>query len=108
MARNFGFVVDPIGTVTTDFGPFEGRGGWGAMNWNSSSFNDAVKRYFTTFNKKEQQVLREKIVHILQEELPVIPIAWYDNFVVVNKRVTGVRLDPSEQRPYPEGVEWSE
>lgn len=44
---------------------------------------------------------------ILQEELPAIPIAWYDNHVTVNHRIQGVSLDPSEVRPYPEGVEWA-
>lgn len=108
VARNFGFVADPIGTVTSDFGPLEARGGFGAMKWESQSFNKAVKNYFSTFDEKGQKTLQKEMTSIFQQELPVLPLAWYDNFVSVNKRVRGIKLDPSEQRPYAEGAEWSE
>jgi len=108
VARNFGFVADPIGTVASDFGPLTARGGYGAMSWESESFNKAVKDYFSTFDKEGQKILQKKMTTILQQELPVLPLAWYDNFVSVNKRIKGIELDPSEQRPYAEGAEWSE
>ena len=108
IARNFGFVADPIGTLTSDFGPEKERGGWGAMNWSSPLFDDALTTYGQTFASEKQKPLRGTMTSILQEELPVIPVAWYDNHVTINKRVKGVSLDPSEVRPYPEGVEWSE
>ena len=108
MARNFGFVADPIGTVITDFGPQKGRGGWGAMHWSSSSFDSAVERYMTTFDPQGQRELQKEMTSLLQEELPIIPVAWYDNHVAVGKKVRGVQLDPSEMRPYPEGVTWAE
>ncbi|MDD2207295.1 MAG: ABC transporter substrate-binding protein [Aminobacterium sp.] len=107
IARNFGFVADPIGTLTSDFGPEKGRGGWGAINWNSTTFDEAVKTYIETFETERQVSLRKTMTSILQEELPAIPIAWYDNHVTVNHRIQGVSLDPSEVRPYPEGVEWA-
>ncbi len=108
MARNFGSVADPIGTVITDFGPEKGRGGWGAMNWSSHSFDEAVKRYLNTFDAEGQEELRQKMTDILQRELPIVPIAWYDNHVAVSEKVRGIQLDPSEMRPYPEGVAWTE
>lgn len=108
VARNFGFVADPIGTVATDFGPEKARGGWGAMNWVSQAFNEAVESYMVTFEEEKRSGLRKKMTAILQEDLPVLPVAWYDNHVAVGRSVKGVSLDPSEVRPYPEGVEWSE
>ncbi len=108
MARNFGFVADPIGTVITDFGPEKGRGGWGAMHWSSSSFDSAVGRYLTTFDPQGQRELQKEMTALLQKELPIIPVAWYDNHVAVSKKVRGIQLDPSEMRPYPEGVTWAE
>jgi peptide/nickel transport system substrate-binding protein len=108
IARNFGFVVDPMAALISDFGPMEGRGGWGSVNWSSAKFNKVLEAYTRTFDTEKQASLRKTMVRILQEELPVIPVAWYDNHVIINKRIKGVSLDPSEARPYTEGVTWAE
>lgn len=107
IARNFGQIVDPIGNLSSDYGPEESRGGWGAMHWTSPTLNDGITAYMSAFREAEREETRRGMTKILQDELPVIPVAWYDNHVVVNSRLLGIDLDPAESRAYVEGVEWS-
>lgn len=93
-ARNFALVPDPLGTVLQDFGP-EG-GDWGAMGWRNVSMTMTLERLAQAIEAAERSRLRREIAKLLQEELPVIPIAWYDHSVAASRRVTGVDLDPFE------------
>ena len=107
LGRNFGLVPDSVGTINADFGPVDSRGSWGASGWESSKLNKLIDKYLNAFNEKKASKIRKKITTILQKELPVIPISWYDHHVAVSKGITGVKLDAFELRPYPEGVRWA-
>jgi len=37
------------------------------------------------------------VATILQQELPVLPVAWYRQSAAVNKALRGVTLDPQER-----------
>jgi peptide/nickel transport system substrate-binding protein len=93
-ARNFSLVPDPIGTVVQDFGP-EG-GDWGAMGWSSSELIATLERLGGEADAAAAAPLRRRIAAILQAELPVIPIAWYDYPVAFSPRLAGTSLDPLE------------
>lgn len=94
LARNFSLVPDPIGTMLADYGP---RGGdWGAMNWSSPELTAALASLGRTTDPAERATLRGRVSTILQAELPVIPVAWYDHRVAVSKRLAGVSVDPLE------------
>jgi peptide/nickel transport system substrate-binding protein len=107
LGRNFGLVPDSVGTINADFGPVDSRGSWGALGWESSKLNKLIDKYLNAFNEKKASKIRKKITDVLQEELPVIPVSWYDHHVAVSKDITGVKLDAFELRPYPEGVQWA-
>lgn len=107
LGRNFGLVPDSVGTINADFGPVNSRGSWGASGWESSKLNKLIDKYLNAFNEKKASKIRNKITTILQKELPVIPISWYDHHVAVSKGISGVKLDAFELRPYPEGVRWA-
>ena len=107
VGRNFGLVPDSIGTINADFGPVDSRDSWGATGWESSELNNHIDKYLNAFDEKKASKIRKNITAILQEELPVIPVSWYDHHVAVSKGITGVKLDAFELRPYPEGVRWA-
>lgn len=94
MARNFSLVPDPLGTMLQDFGP---RGGdWGAMNWSSPALVAVLEALGGTAEAAERAALRGRATTILQEELPVIPISWYELTTAVSRRVAGLAVDPLE------------
>lgn len=95
VARNFALVPDPIGTILQDYPPQGGD--WGALNWSNAEFNAAIDALSRTADADEGQALRDKAVSILQAELPVIPVAWYQQTAAVSKKVEGARLDPFER-----------
>ncbi len=104
LARNFGQIPDAVATIMTDFGPAEERGGWGAMNWNSDKLNLLLQQYMHTFDDHARNEMGLEIVRVLNEEMPVIPVAWYDNHVAVSTQIGGFEQDPFELRSYAEGV----
>lgn len=96
-ARNYGLTPDPIGSVIQDFG--KGGGDWGAMGWDNA---DVVKAINIIASTKNQEIRGEniaKVVNSLQQELPIIPIVWYQHTVSVDKNLNGVIIDPL-QRSY--------
>jgi peptide/nickel transport system substrate-binding protein len=105
-ARNFSLVPDPIGTMLADFGP---RGGdWGAMGWSSSEMARALDRLSGTTDPAERARLRGEIAAILQAELPVVPIGWYEHTLAASRRLAGVTLDPLELSYRISAMRWAE
>lgn len=95
-ARNYGTLPDLTSTLLQDFGP-EG-GDWGAMGWRSEPLLAALGELSRGASKPQRTAeLRAQIATVLQNELPVIPIAWYRQQVAVSQRVDGVSLDPLER-----------
>ena len=104
-ARNYGTVPDPVGTLAQDFGP--AGGDWGAMGWRSPPLETALAQLQRGGQSPvEQARLRRLVTGVLQEELPVIPIAWYRQQVAVGARLEGVSLDPLERSYRLSGMRW--
>ncbi|MBW1946924.1 MAG: ABC transporter substrate-binding protein [Deltaproteobacteria bacterium] len=106
LARNYGLIPDPIGNIAADFGPKPGH--WGSMGWQSMKMNDLIEQYWEAFDQTEAKRIRKGILTILQEELPVIPVSWYEHIVSVSKKVGGIHIDPFELRSYVAGAYWVE
>ncbi|MFM7345493.1 MAG: ABC transporter substrate-binding protein [Tagaea sp.] len=105
LARNFALVPDPLGTLLQDYGP---RGGdWGAMNWSNAGLARAIDGLAAGPDAATRARLRGEIATILRAELPTIPIAWFDMAVGVNKRVTGVVVDPFELSYHVTKMRWA-
>ncbi len=102
IARNFSLIPDPIGTVLSDF---VGNGDWGAMNWQDDKFADLVQGIA---RGEGDNLDREKASAILQNDLPVIPIAWYQQTLAVSDSVTGAKIDPFERSFGLQEMRWAE
>jgi peptide/nickel transport system substrate-binding protein len=94
LARHLALVSDPLVTVADTFRP-EGSD-WGVMNWQDDSVTEAVNELLTGPAESRAAELRSTIATTAQEELPVIPIAWYRMNAAVSDRVEGFVLDPLE------------
>ncbi len=104
-ARNFSLVPDPLGTLLQDFGPTGGD--WGAMNWSSPALTATLGKLGSTTDGTERASLRGEVSRILQAELPVVPIAWFDYAVAVNRRVAGASIDPLELSYRVSAMRWT-
>lgn len=95
LARNYGLVPDPLGTLLQDFGP---KGGdWGAMGWHSAQISQTLANMSQAIDDRRRSALRGSIATVLQAELPVIPVAWYQHSVTASSRLTNVSVDPLER-----------
>ena len=94
-ARSYALVPDPFVTLLGDFR--EGGSDWGSMNWNDPAFQSAMAQLLKATDSDEQARLRDEIAGILQRELPVIPVIWYEQTIAVTKAVEGARIDPFER-----------
>jgi peptide/nickel transport system substrate-binding protein len=102
LARNFALVPDPIGTVLQDYAP---TGDWGAMGWENPAFVDLVG---AIARGEAGDEARAEAAAILQAELPVIPIAWYQQTLAVSNRVTGAAIDPWERTFGLPAIRWAD
>ena len=96
-ARNYALTPDPIGTVLQDFGT--GGGDWGAMGWENAEVAQALKAIAASSDDESRAQNIATVARILHNELPVIPIGWYQHTVSVNANLQGVVVDPL-QRSY--------
>jgi peptide/nickel transport system substrate-binding protein len=96
-ARTYVNVPDPIATIIPDF--TRERSTWGALNWDGRGRMKALTdEYVASFDNARKTVLRKDILKLLHEEMPVIPVSWFEHTVAVHKRVKGFVVDPFEMR----------
>ena len=96
-ARNYGLTPDPVGAVLQDFG--KGGGDWGAMNWTNASVDTALNDIAATSDETARSINIAKVAAALHEELPVIPVVWYQHTVSIAAGLDNVVIDPL-QRSY--------
>lgn len=104
-ARNYGLTPDPIGTVLADFGP--NGGDWGAMGWQNASVVEALEKISATNDLSVRAENINVVVNALHEELPMIPIVWYQHTVSVAKGLQDFVVDPLERNYRLSQVSWS-
>ncbi|MGL4636106.1 MAG: ABC transporter substrate-binding protein [Beijerinckiaceae bacterium] len=96
-ARTYVNVPEPIATIIPDF--TRERSTWGTLNW---AGRDRIKaltdRYVQSFDDAGKQAIRMEITKIIHDEVPVIPVAWFEHTVAVSNRVEGLVVDPFEMR----------
>ncbi|WP_446905341.1 ABC transporter substrate-binding protein [Aeromonas veronii] len=105
LSRNFSLTPDPLGVLSSDFGP---KGGdWGAMNWSNNELTSALQALESgQAEQSENQQLHGIILRHLQQELPVIPIAWSELVVASNKQLSHLYVDPYELSYHLAELEW--
>lgn len=104
-ARNFALVPDPLITLLGDYAP-EGAD-WGAMGWSEPELTEALDDLADGADATTAHAGRAAVAGILQEQLPVIPVAWYRQSAVVSDRVGGFTLDPLERSWRLDELSWS-
>jgi peptide/nickel transport system substrate-binding protein len=107
LARTYVNVPDPIGTILPDFASDH-------PVWTSPGFVDPglranVQQYIETFDEATRVPLRKQIVMTLQDQLPVIPVSWFEHNAAVSPRVAldSVTLDPFEQSYLLPAIRWA-
>ncbi|WP_218123772.1 ABC transporter substrate-binding protein [Quadrisphaera sp. DSM 44207] len=104
-ARSFALVPDPLVTLLEDFGPT--GAGFGAMGWSDRRVTAALDELAAGAQGERAAALRTEVADVLQEQLPVIPVAWYRQNAVVSDRVDGLVLDPLERSWRLSDVRWA-
>jgi len=96
-ARTYVNVPEVIATIIPDF--TRERSTWGTLNWPG---RDRVKaltdEYVQSFDDARKAALRREILKIIQDEVPVAAVAWFEHTIAANKRVKGLVIDPFEMR----------
>jgi len=98
VARQFGLIPDPTGTLLQDFSPTGGD--WGAMHWQHPDLQQALAKLSALPPDATAAVRahwRGRVADIQHRELPVIPVAWYRQTAAVSPALTGFSLDPLER-----------
>jgi peptide/nickel transport system substrate-binding protein len=97
-SRNLAIVPDPISTIAVDFTRDQSAGQGGAVNWKNQQIRDDVAAYMLTAEAGERARLRRRIAGVIHDELPTIPIVWFEQINAVAPRVTGYVPDPFDVR----------
>ncbi|MBU2240618.1 MAG: ABC transporter substrate-binding protein [Gammaproteobacteria bacterium] len=96
IARNYGFIADPLGVMLSDFGS-NGGGDWGAMNWNNEKLSAGLMTLEETSDPVTYKKIAQRSAQIIFDERPMIPVSSYVQQTSVNKRVKGFHFDPFER-----------
>ena len=105
-ARNYGTTADPTANVLLDFG--EGGGDWGAMNWQAQNVADTLSLIARTGSAPVRGPLIQQVVADIHNDLPVIPVVWYQHTVSFSAQLEGVVVDPLERSYGLHTISWSE
>lgn len=94
IAKHFALVSDPLVDIAAVFAP-EGND-WGVMNWQDAGIEGAIDALLTGASGEAAVAHRTTIARTAQEQLPLIPVAWYRMNAAVSERVDGFVMDPLE------------
>ncbi|GLP96041.1 ABC transporter substrate-binding protein [Paraferrimonas sedimenticola] len=100
MARNYGFIADPLATIIADFATKSdgSKGGdWGAMNWSSSKLDSLLGKLPLTSDRDEYRQMAQESAQIIHQSYSVLPVVTYTQQSAVNERIKGFSFDPFER-----------
>ncbi|MBF0785187.1 ABC transporter substrate-binding protein [Muribacter muris] len=95
-AFNYGKTLDPVSALTQVFA--EQGSDWGVMNWQNSHLTQTFRQLEKERDPVRANTLKQKASQIIAEELPIIPVVYYQQNVVAHKAMGNVILDPFERR----------
>lgn len=105
-ARTYVNVPDPIGTIIPDYG--RPTSPWGSMHWpGHTQVRAMVEEYVASFDAARRAALRQGITRLIHEDMPVIPVSWFEHTVAISTRVAGAAVDPFEMRYLLDRVRWA-
>ena len=68
------------------------------MNWQNATLDNALTQLETERDPQKAKALKQTVSQIIHDELPIIPVVYYQQNVVAHKDVKNVTLDPFERR----------
>ncbi|SJN59299.1 Nickel-binding periplasmic protein precursor [Vibrio ruber DSM 16370] len=95
IARNFGMMGTPLPILYDDFSSPQGSD-WGHMNWDSPQIRAILTQLLSESDPHVARQLSQQVARIMADQLPVIPIAYSQQLIAVNNRVSGFSFDPYE------------
>jgi len=104
-ARNYGATADPTGTAQADFG--KGGGDWGTMNWDAPTVAEAIATIASTGDTTARAPLIKQVVSEIHNDLPLIPVVWYQHTVTIANGLEGVVIDPLERSYGLQNINWA-
>ena len=107
LSRTYVNVPDPVGTMLPDFTGTHQV--WASPGFANADMERAVQAYIQGFDEQRLSGLRKRMVAILQDQLPVIPVAWSELNMFVSPRVAPASavLDPYEQSYRLPAMRWA-
>jgi len=76
-----------------------GGGDWGAMGWENAQVAQALEEIAAKGDVEKRAKNIALVSSIIQEELPLIPITWYQHTASIDANLEDVIIDPL-QRSY--------
>ncbi|RHW27558.1 ABC transporter substrate-binding protein [Nocardioides immobilis] len=105
IARHFALVSDPLVTIADTFAA-EGSD-WGVHNWSDPAMTAAIDGLLAGPSETRAAELRRTVATIAQEQLPLVPVAWYRMNAAVADGVDGFVMDPLETSWHLSEVRWA-
>lgn len=106
IARNYGLISNPLGTVLQDYS--KGGGDWGAMNWSCEPMQALLTQLRMTSDPAIQKNLIQDTSKLLGQEVPTIPVVSYLHTAVTSKEIVNFSLDPLERSYRITDLNWSD
>lgn len=94
LTKHFALVSDPYVSIAETFAA--GGADWGVMNWQDPSLTHALSTVAQQPVGPAADTARREVASIIQEQLPVVPVAWYRLNAAVSDRLDGFVIDPIE------------
>ncbi|PAU77204.1 ABC transporter substrate-binding protein [Halomonas salipaludis] len=109
-ARNYGLVPNPLGTLLDDFGsdPDDMGGDWGAMGWSDAELAGWLATLRHDTDPEVRSELAGRVATRLNQAMPVIPVAWYQQTAAVGTHLQGFSIDPLERSYRLDELRWAE
>ncbi|WGE31310.1 ABC transporter substrate-binding protein [Actinobacillus genomosp. 2] len=95
-ALNYGKTIDPFGIIVQDYA--KGGSDWGVMNWHNEQLAQTLAQIETERDPQKAKQLKQTVSQIIHDELPIIPVVYYQQNVATHNEFKGVTLDPFERR----------
>ncbi len=108
--RNYGAVPDPVATLVLDYAESNAANAvWSGVNYHNPDMEASLKDYIAARTDDERAAARKKIRVLINSDLPVVPLVWYDYNVSVSDRVAfdSVPIDALEVSFWIDRVKWA-
>ena len=105
LARHLALVTDPLVTASETFA--EEGSDWGVMGWRNDDVARAIDELEAGTDEETAAADRAVITSAVQEELPLIPVAWYRMNAAVSTHVDGFVMDPLERTWHFSQASWA-